>query len=65
MRLLDGRGPGLCPGDPEVVVEIVSFRDALIIEAAQAAGASELPSEDLQVGQRFGSLVLTNPFRKG
>lgn len=41
----------------------VSFWDALIVEAAQAAGASELLTEDLQDGRRFGSLVLTNPFR--
>lgn len=41
----------------------VSFRDALVIEAAQAAGASELLSEDLQDGRRFGSLLVTNPFR--
>jgi len=39
----------------------VSFWDALIIEAAQAAGAEELLSEDLQDGRRFGSLVLMNP----
>jgi predicted nucleic acid-binding protein len=43
----------------------VSFWDALIIEAAQAAGAEELLSEDLQDGRRFGSLVLMNPFLKG
>ncbi|MEX2530551.1 MAG: PIN domain-containing protein [Gemmatimonadota bacterium] len=43
----------------------VSFWDALIIEAAQAAGSSELLSEDLQEGRRFGSLVLTNPFHTG
>lgn len=41
----------------------LSLWDALIVEAAQAAGASELLSEDLQEGRRFGSLVLTNPFR--
>ncbi|CAN5756856.1 hypothetical protein BH23GEM11_BH23GEM11_06640 [soil metagenome] len=36
----------------------VSFWDALTIEAAQASGASELLSEDLQEGRRFGSLVI-------
>lgn len=46
-------------------LQTVSFWDALIVEAAQAAGASELLSEDLQEGRRFGSLVLTNPFRAG
>lgn len=43
----------------------VSFWDALIIEAAQASGASELLSEDLQDGRRFGPLLVTNPFRSG
>jgi len=41
----------------------VSFWDALVIEAAQAAGASELLSEDLQDGRRFGDLQIRNPFR--
>jgi predicted nucleic acid-binding protein len=41
----------------------LSFWDALIVEAAQAAGASELLSEDLQHGRHFGSLLVRNPFR--
>jgi len=43
----------------------VSFWDPLIIEAAQASGASELLSEDLQSGRRFGPLLITTPFRSG
>ena len=37
--------------------------DSLIIAAALASGASELFSEDLQHGQKIGSLTLRNPFR--
>jgi len=43
----------------------VSFWDALIIEAAQTSGASQLLSEDLQDGRWFGPLLVTNPFRSG
>jgi predicted nucleic acid-binding protein len=37
--------------------------DALILEAALRANAGVLVSEDGQHGQRFGSLVVENPFR--
>jgi predicted nucleic acid-binding protein len=40
----------------------VNFWDALIIEAALRAGATELVSEDLQDGRRFGPLRVRNPF---
>jgi predicted nucleic acid-binding protein len=40
----------------------VSFRDALIIEAALRANASRLLSEDLRHGRKFGDLVVENPF---
>lgn len=36
--------------------------DALILEAALRAGADVLVSEDGQAGQRFGKLVVENPF---
>jgi predicted nucleic acid-binding protein len=39
----------------------VSFRDALIIQAAEAAGAAVLYSEDLADGQRYGSVQVVNP----
>ena len=39
----------------------VSYWDALIIETALAAGATVLLTEDLQNGQKFGSLRVTNP----
>jgi predicted nucleic acid-binding protein len=41
----------------------VSFWDALIIYAAQAAGADILYSEDLGDGQMFGSVRVVNPLR--
>ena len=39
----------------------VSFWDALIIHAAQVAGAEVLYSEDLPDGQRYGDVRVDNP----
>jgi predicted nucleic acid-binding protein len=39
-----------------------AFYDSLIIAAAVQAGCRGLYSEDLQHGQRIGSLTITNPF---
>ena len=39
----------------------VSFWDALVLQAAQAAGVSTLYSEDLSDGQRYGGVLVTNP----
>lgn len=41
----------------------ISFWDALIIQAAQTAGADVLYSEDLSDGQRYGSVTVENPFK--
>jgi predicted nucleic acid-binding protein len=41
---------------------LLSWYDSLIVAAAQQAGCSVLYSEDLQHGQRFGNLVVRNPF---
>jgi predicted nucleic acid-binding protein len=41
----------------------LSVYDALIVAAAQDAGCQFLLSEDLQHGQRFGTLTVENPFR--
>ncbi len=41
----------------------ISFWDALVIQAAQAAGADVLYSENLSDGQRYGSVKVTNPFK--
>lgn len=39
----------------------VSFWDALVIQAAHAAGAEILYSEDLTDGQRYGTVQVKNP----
>jgi len=39
----------------------VSFWDALILHAAEYAGASILYSEDLAAGQRYGAIQVVNP----
>lgn len=41
----------------------VSFWDAMIVQAAQMAGAEILYSEDMQHDWRIGSLRVVNPFR--
>ena len=43
--------------------ESISFWDALIVEAAKRAGATQLLTEDLQAGRRFDGLVVVNPFQ--
>lgn len=40
----------------------ISFWDALIVQAANAAGAQILYSEDLNHGQHYGSVLARNPF---
>ena len=40
----------------------ISFWDALILHAAEYAGADVVYSEDLAGGQRYGSLRVQNPF---
>jgi len=55
---------------PESVIEAldlqarykVSFWDALILQAAETAGASVLYSEDFAAGQSYGSIRIANPF---
>jgi predicted nucleic acid-binding protein len=42
----------------------ISFWDALIIEAAQTAGAEILYSENLEDGQVYGAVRVVNPFQK-
>lgn len=41
----------------------ISFWDALVIQAAQAAGTDVLYSEDLSDSQRYGSVKIKNPFK--
>ena len=40
----------------------ISFWDALILTAAEHAGASILYSEDFSNGQRYGAIRVVNPF---
>jgi len=40
----------------------LSWYDSLIVAAAIQGGCKTLYSEDLQAGQRFGDLVVENPF---
>ena len=40
----------------------LSVWDALIVQAALAAGCVTLFTEDMQAGQRFGNLEVVNPF---
>ena len=40
----------------------ISFWDALIIQAAESAGAEVLYSNDLSTGQKYGSVQVINPF---
>jgi predicted nucleic acid-binding protein len=41
----------------------LSFWDAMVVQAAIAAGCDRLYSEDLNDGQRFGSLMIVNPLK--
>ena len=43
----------------------LSFRDALIVVAAERGGASVIYSEDLNHRQKLGSLHVLNPFAEG
>lgn len=38
-----------------------SFRDALILQAAESSGAAILYSEDLAAGQKYGAVQVVNP----
>jgi predicted nucleic acid-binding protein len=41
----------------------LSFWDAMVVQAALEADCDTLYSEDLNAGQRFGSLTIVNPFK--
>ena len=40
----------------------LSFWDAMVVQAAIEGGCDRLHSEDLNAGQRFGSVLVVNPF---
>ena len=41
----------------------IGFWDALIVQSAEAAGASVLYTEDLSAGQTYGQVRVVNPFK--
>ena len=41
----------------------LSFWDAMVVQAAIEGGCDKLYSEDMNAGQRFGSVVIVNPFK--
>src|SRR5690348_13310038 len=68
LALLDS--PLVAVGPPHIRTAIdhmehygISFWDALIVAAAEAGGAEVLYTEDLNDGQRYGSIEVRNPFR--
>lgn len=42
----------------------LSFWDAMVVQAAIDRGCDTLYSEDMNAGQRFGPLVVVNPFKR-
>jgi predicted nucleic acid-binding protein len=42
----------------------IAFWDALIVAAAESAGAEVLYTEDLNDGERYGPVLVQNPFRR-
>ena len=62
--------PLIVVGPPHILSAIqneerhqISFWDALILAAAESGGAEILFTEDLNDGQRYGSVLVFNPFR--
>ena len=41
----------------------LSFWDSLVVQAAIQSGCDRLYSEDMNAGQRFGSVMVVNPFK--
>jgi predicted nucleic acid-binding protein len=60
--VIDNTGPMLVEAIELHRKAQLSFWDALIVQAAIHGGCDRLYSEDLNAGQRFGSLVIVNPF---
>ncbi len=61
-RVVENSGPMLLGAIDLQNAAQLSFWDALIVQAAKQAGCQRLYSEDLNAGQRFGSVVVVNPF---
>jgi predicted nucleic acid-binding protein len=62
--VIDNTGPMLLDAIELQRKAQLSFWDALIVQAAIQAGCDRLYSEDLNAGQRFGSLVVINPLKR-
>lgn len=62
--MIDNTGPMLVEAIALQRKAQQSFWDALIVQAAIHAGCDKLYSEDMNAGQRFGPVVLVNPFRR-
>lgn len=52
----------VCSALEKAVRHHLSIFDAMVVEAALRADAKTLYSEDMQHGQRYGSLTVVNPF---
>lgn len=61
-RVVENTGRMLLPAVDLQRSAQLSFWDALIVQAALEADCDRLYSEDLNHGQRFGSLQVVNPF---
>jgi predicted nucleic acid-binding protein len=61
-NVVDNTGPMLLAAIDLQRHAKLSFWDALVVQAAITAGCDRLYSEDLNAGQRFGDLVIVNPF---
>jgi predicted nucleic acid-binding protein len=70
--LSDFRSAPVIAVDDEIVMEGIElaqrhkivFWDGVIVAAAQRAGAKTLYTEDLNDGQRYGSVTAVNPFKQ-
>jgi predicted nucleic acid-binding protein len=60
--VIDNTGPMLVDAIDLHRKAQLSFWDALIVQAAIRGGCDRLYSEDLNAGQRYGSVVVVNPF---
>ena len=60
--VVDNTGPMLLDAIDLQRQAKLSFWDALVVQAAITAGCDRLYSEDLNAGQRFGAMLVVNPF---
>src|SRR5205814_2957830 len=63
-RVVDNNGPLLTAAVGLLQKTGVSFWDAMVVQAAISAGCDRLYSEDLNDGQRFDAVTISNPFAR-